>query len=134
MIETMLKDFKETAELKAFAESQYLTITTLSQRIVKLEEENKHLKKLLETTTDIVKKPQIVDLSPVGLSNEQIIAETQLKLLKETSFERELTYEECKKVVEYAKVLNSLNGKGKDLPAMFKHVSNAELTNLLENS
>lgn len=130
MFDNMVKDFKDYAELHLFAQSQHKTITELSKKITKLEEENKHLKSLLETTTDIVSKPKIIDLSE---PDEESIARMQLKRLNETSLTRELSYEEAKKVDIYTKLLLSINqNKPKTIEVSAKALSNDDLIKMLE--
>jgi len=46
--EKMVEQFKEYGELFNYAEAQYKTIIELSKKINKIEEENNHLKELLE--------------------------------------------------------------------------------------
>lgn len=131
MFDNMVKDFKDYAELRLFCESQHKTITEISKKMVRLEDENKHLKSLLETTTDIIKKPLLADLSE---SDEETISRIQLARLKEMSFERELSYEECKKVSEYAKILNlSLQNSKKIIEVSAKAISTNDLMKMLDN-
>lgn len=112
----MSSNFKDFIALKEFSEGQYKTITILSKKIVSLEEENKHLKELLQSTTQLTttdRHPIIVDL---GISNEEVIAATELRKLKETCVtnQGELTLEQAKKVELYTKILAGLKGKTKD--------------------
>lgn len=130
----MLQSYKDYSSLMEFAEGQMKLIGDLSKKIVKLEDENKHLTQLLETTTDIVKKPQIIELNSTLLSNEEIISETQLKLLKDTSFQRELTLEECKKVSEYSKILNTVKSKSRTIKGEAKQLSDNELLALFDDA
>lgn len=127
----MIKDFKDYSELKLFSEAQHKTITDLSKKLIKLEEENRHLKSLLETTTDIVSKPKIVDLSE---PDEETIARVQLARLKDNSFNRELSLEECRKVETYSKILNILNqNKKKTIEVSAQAISNDDLMKMLED-
>lgn len=127
----MVKDFKDYAELHLFAQSQHKLINDLSKKVVKLEEENKHLKYLLETTTDVVSKPKIVDLSE---PDEETISRIQLAKIKENAFNRELTFEEAKKVEVYSKILNTaLQNKKKTIEVSAQSIDSADLMKMLED-
>lgn len=136
----MTREFREYAELKAFANSQHKTIVSLSQKNKLLEDEIKHLQSLLADQTMILQKPNSSPTtSPITLDTEitdqEIICLEQLKVLKATAFERELTLEECKKVSEYSKILHTLKIRSQEKKESdeFKDKPAAELLRLITN-
>jgi hypothetical protein len=132
MLDEMLKEFKEFAELKDFAEAQLRTIQELSKRIVALEQERNHLKELLSTTTDVLDKPKIVLFENYN-NDEEVIAKQQLAMLKQKSDTSELTLEDTKKVVEYSKILRDLSLKKDNKKEIeVKSLTDEELLKLLD--
>lgn len=132
MLDEMLKEFKEFAELKDFAEAQLRTIQELSKRIVALEQERNHLKELLSTTTDVLDKPKIVLFENYN-NDEEVIAKQQLAMLKQKSDISELTLEDTKKVVEYSKILRDLSLKKDNKKEIeVKSLTDEELLKLLD--
>ena len=109
-----MKDINELEksfnELQSYSDSQFKSIVELKKQIKKLEEENSSLKKMLETTN----LPSI-SIDGFGISNEQLICETQLTILKDKSITRELTYEEAKKFAIFTEVLDSLKKTSKSV-------------------
>lgn len=122
--------FKDYAELKTFAESQYKLILELSKKINKLELEKNSLEKLLKEVDKEAKKEVIREQSKEGnkvaISDEEEICLTQLKLLNEMSAGIELNMEQSKKVEIFTKLLLAIRAKTpeekKDLfnPTTFK--------------
>ena len=132
MLDEMLKEFKEFAELKDFAEAQLRTIQELSKRIVALEQERNHLKELLSTTTDVLDKPKIVLFENYN-NDEEVIAKQQLAMLKQKSDISELTLEDTQKVVEYSKILRDLSLKKDNKKEIeVKSLTDEELLKLLD--
>jgi hypothetical protein len=86
---------------KQLVDQQDKMISKLHKEIETLKSENKHLKELIENTVALA-KPAID-----AISDEELIASAELRKLKELSQLQVLTYEECKKVVEYSKILQS---------------------------
>jgi dsDNA-binding SOS-regulon protein len=129
----MFQDFKDDVELRAFAEAQYQTILELSKKIQKLEEENSHLKQLLENSTPVLEeqKKELLGFN-LDASNEEIIATIQLNKIKQISYDRELTLEETKKVEIFSKILAGLKSKTtKQEEAKPEALSNEDLMKLL---
>ncbi len=85
-------------ELQQYSDSQFHTILKLKEDIARLESENKSLKIMLEQNL-----PSI-DLG-IGISNEQLICETQIVLLKNLAVTRQLTMEESKKFQIFEEIL-----------------------------
>jgi dsDNA-binding SOS-regulon protein len=114
-IESLFKGLKDDVELRAFAEAQYQTILELSKKIQKIEEENSHLKQLLENSTPVLEeqKKELLGYN-LDASNEEIISTIQLNKLKQISYDRELTLEETKKVEIYSKILANVKTKPKE--------------------
>ena len=124
--EKMLDQFREISELQAFARAQQKTIMDLTKKNKNLDEEVKHLKKLLEQTVPVIKPTE--EKIDFGSNDEEAIAREQLFLLKKISNERELTLEETKRVEIFSKILNSLKEKQpKVLEIKAKQLSDAEL-------
>lgn len=131
-IDKMLAQFTELSELQAFARAQQKTITELTKKNKALDEEVKHLKKLLEGAVPVIQAPKKADF---GSNDEEAIAREQLFLLKKISNERELTYEETKRVEIYSKILMSLKDKNvKTIDVTSKQLSDAELIAQLTQS
>jgi len=112
-LESMLEEFKDVVELQTFARSQYKTIIEQSKEIQKLKEEIKNLRELAAHANplEIGNKKEDEAAQSFGSSDPEIIARTQLALLKKTSMSGlELTLEESKKVQIYTDVLLKVTG------------------------
>lgn len=132
-IDKMLDQFKELSDLQAFARAQQKTIVDLTKKNKALEEEVKHLKKLLESTVPIIKVPEENKID-FNASDEEAIAREQLFKLKDISKERELTLEETKRVEIYSKILAALkNQQTKPIDVSSRKLSDAELIAALKN-
>lgn len=105
--------FKDYAELKTFAESQYKLILELSKKINKLEQEKASVEKLLKEVDKEAKKELLREQNKnqVPVSDEEQICLTQLKLLNEMSETIELNMEQSKKVEIFTKLLLALKVK-----------------------
>lgn len=124
-IDKMLQQFKTQPELEAFAKAQQKTIIELTKKNKALETEVKSLKKLTESKIIIPgNEENKIDFSA---SDEESIARQQLFKLKEISNERELTYEETKRVEIFSKLLIALKDKPKTIEVKSKNLSDAEL-------
>jgi glutamyl/glutaminyl-tRNA synthetase len=133
-LEKMVDQFKDVVELQAYAEAQTKTILELSRRLAKIEDEKKHLERLLADSTPLIEdqKKELLGYS-VTDPKEKVIAEVQLNMLKEISFERELTIEEAKRVDIFAKILMSFRQKGVEKEVPSKTMTNEELMALAES-
>lgn len=94
------KDFDVNAA-QQMIESQHKTINELCKLNEEYKEKITHLEKLLTENVSIT------TLDPAQLKPEEIIAETQLNLLKQASFNRALTLEETKRVEIFHKILQA---------------------------
>lgn len=124
----MIEEFKEIAELKAFAYAQSKTITEQAKKITKLEAEVKELskdkpKESLEIKSDLL----------IG-TDQEVIAKIQLSKLKDVCFERELTLDECKRAEILVKILNSNKKKDKDSDKVDEPLSLDELMQAVRES
>jgi hypothetical protein len=116
MIEQMSKRFK-----KDIMNEQQSLIDSLQQLIKELELENKELKK--------DNLPQIYDLKE---KDEELIAKVQIVKLKSVAFDRELTFEETRKLEIFTKILNITSKDNKNIIEMeAKTISSEELKKML---
>lgn len=129
-IQKMLEEFKTVAELRAFAEAQAKTITQLTQKLQKFEEENKQMLRLVEGVVPIVGSSNL-ELE-VG-SDEEEIARVELRKLREHSMKRELMQEEARRVEIYAKILIQARQGNKPVDAKYKKIDSKELLALVES-
>lgn len=132
MFDEMIKDFKEYAELKSYAEAQHKTIVNLTKKNKGLEDEVNHLKKLLESSTPLVAPNN--KFERLILTDEEAISVTQLEKLRDISLMRELTLEEAKRFEIFYKVLNSVRSKPKTIDATAKELGNDELLALVSSN
>lgn len=120
--ESMVQEFKDFAELKAYSNAQYNTIIDLNKQINKLKNEVQ--------VVPSVQTPGLV--TKLFMSPEEEICLMQLQILNDLSKRGSLTLEECRKVEVYSKILNSLRGLAKDIKADHKDISTEELLKLAE--
>ena len=136
-IETLLSEYKTSVELQAFAKSQMEVISNLTKKLAKAEEEKRHLEELLEQTNplQVGQTNLAVPSVDLGASDSEIIARTQLQMLRVMAMQGELTMEEVKKVQILTDVLLSLNKKEKeDSEAQITALDPKELLAALENT
>lgn len=100
-INSLENSFKD---LQDYSDKQFHTINSLKQEIEKLKQENNSLKTILEGNLP----PLEFKNSSIGISNEQIICETQLKLLKDTAMRRELNADETRRFATFFEVLEKI--------------------------
>lgn len=128
---SVLQDFKNYVDLKKFAESQHLTITTLQHKLSLLEEENKKLKQLVvDTNKDLFigeNKAIKIEITP----EESIIVE-QIDHLRSMSSNRALTLEEVKRLDLLIKNLNLIKHQATTIISEPKklNVSDAKLVEI----
>lgn len=126
-ITQIFQQFKTERELKQFCEAQYKTILELSEKLRLSEEKNKSLQDVVLHTVPVTGASDPYK----GLSNEEIVCLTQIKLLKHASEGRELTLEEAKKLDIYTKVLfNAKSNKSAD-DSLLQTIDEAELLRTL---
>ncbi len=127
-IDKMLSELKDISELKKFAEAQNKTILNLSKELKESKDKNKHLEKLLESTTDIIPR----DDKKYEKEDEEICIR-QLQLLRDLSAERELTLEECKKVDTYSKLIQNLKNFKEEETPKTKSIETSDLLKLVKS-
>lgn len=125
---------KSFTELQEYSDTQFRTIVELKKQLEAAKEEVKSLKKMLEGNL-----PQLgistSSLAPLGISNEQLICETQIALLKERAVSRELTLEEAKKLQIYTTILTEIRKNHEDAPDLsVQKLSDDELLKLVVNN
>lgn len=123
---------KSFTEMQQYNDAQFRVITTLQEKLKKLEDENKHLKSLLESNTQHLEF--MVPSLGGGISNEQLICETQIALLKDEAVKRALTMEEARKLQTYVEVLEKIKKKKEDSDINVRKLSDDELIQLVVNN
>lgn len=112
---------------KDFNEASFKVILDLQKKNEKLQEENKSLKLLLEGTVPIIQNT----ITDIGVSNERIVCETQLAILKNSAIQRELTLEEARKLQIYVDTLEKIKEKKDD--GIKADISDEQLLQLVKN-
>jgi hypothetical protein len=116
---------KSFNELQSYSDSQFKSIVELKKQIKKLEEENASLKKMMETNLPTL------SFDGLGISNEQLICETQITILKDKAITRELTFEEAKKFAIFTEVLDSLKKSTQSSDVSVQKLSDEDLLKLV---
>lgn len=124
---------KSFNELQSYSDGQFKSIIELKKQIKKLEEENASLKKNTATALSSTNLPSIA-LDGIGISNEQLICETQISILKDKAVTRELTFEEAKKFAIFTEVLETLRKNTRSSDVNVQKLSDDELLKLVENT
>ena len=119
---------KSFNELQNYSDSQFKSIVELKKQISKLQEENKSLKAMLENNLPTL------SFEGLGISNEQLICETQLTILKDKAITRELTFEEAKKFAIFTEVLEKIRLSTKTSDVNVQKLSDDDLLKLVEGS
>lgn len=106
---SVLKDFKEVAELRKFAESQQNLINDLNNKLVSLQKENSDLKLIVvHNNKDKIITPGAIKIE---VTPEETIIAQQIAHLQNSSQQRELTLEEVKKLDLYIKNYNLIRSQ-----------------------
>lgn len=119
---------KQFSELQNYSDNQFKSIVELKKQVKRLEEENASLKKMMETNLPTL------SFDGLGVSNEQLVCETQITILKDKAITRELTYEEAKKFAIFTEVLESLKKSSKNSDINVQKLSDEELLKLMEST
>jgi hypothetical protein len=126
---------KSFTELQEYSDTQFRTIVELRKQLEAAKEEVKSLKKMLESNvpfTTPISFGNVPQIAPIGISNEQLICETQIVLLKERAISRELTLEEAKKFQIYTTILTEIHKNNEDAPDLsVQKLSDDELLKLV---
>jgi glucose-6-phosphate-specific signal transduction histidine kinase len=119
---------KSFNELQSYSDSQFKSILELKKQIKKLEEEKAGMQSMLESNL-----PSLT-FDGLGVSNEQLICETQITILKDKAVTRELTFEEAKKFAIFSEVLENIKKNTKTSDINVQKMSDAELLKLVEGT
>jgi hypothetical protein len=136
-IDKMVENFKEQAEWLAFCNAQQKTITELSKKIKKLEDEAIHLKTLLQDNVPLLNENtnKFINSQLLLGDTEENIAKVQLQRLNEASLGRELTLEEARRVQIFSDILYKLKEKNpKDINAASRKLPTDKLLELAVNN
>lgn len=126
-VNDILDNFKSNEELREYCNVQYKTIISLNKEIRKLSEDIESLKSMAFQNLPVVNSVQ-------NIEDEEVIARTQLSMLKNKSLVEPLTLEEARKFEIYSKALNAAANKPKIVEVKAKHLSNKELFAALEEA
>lgn len=136
-IKQLTEQFKTYEELQLFCASQFKQILTLSKKIKELEDKNSDLSKKAKETNGLTvvnnKEPAVSGTSLIVKDDAKTIAQVQLKMLKDVSFDRELTLDEAKRVEIFNKIANAQEEKPKTIKADAKTLGTEDLLSLIEN-
>jgi hypothetical protein len=119
---------KSFTDLQNYSDTQFKTIQELKKQIKKLEEEKASMKTMLENNLPTI------TFDGFGVSNEQLICETQITILKDKAVTRELTFEEAKKFAIFTEVLENIKKSSKTSDINVQKLSDEELLKLVESS
>jgi len=89
--------------LQELSDSQFRTIASLKKELALLKEENKALKSNPVSSTS-----NSSDIVNFDISNERLICETQITILKDRAITRELLLEEAKKFQIFVDILDNI--------------------------
>ena len=131
-IDDMEKSFKD---LQAYSDEQFRTLNKLRKENEALKQEIKTLRQTVENSLNSSLNLPVSDLSVSGISNEQLICETQLAMLKEIALTRQLTLEESRKVETFYKILSGIRTNKEDVKDLqIEKLSEAELISIATGS
>jgi hypothetical protein len=119
---------KSFNELQSYSDSQFKSIVELKKQIKKLEEEKASMQVMVESNL-----PSLT-FDGLGVSNEQLICETQITILKDKAVTRELTFEEAKKFAIFTEVLENIRKNSKSSDINVQKMSDDELIKLVEGT
>lgn len=128
-----IKDLESNfTDLQAYSDAQFKTIVQLNQEIAKLKSENDFLKMTLDQNVPNMAL-QVSDLG-IGISNQQLICETQILILKNDAMLRPLTMEETRKLEIFTNVLEKVKRNTLDpVQVEVNKLSDTDLLTILKN-
>lgn len=132
-IDQLTEQFKTMEELKIFCQSQFKQILQLSKKIKELEDKNNDLvqKSKENKTLSLVNVDNTLPTN-LGLKDDaEVIAQIQIKMLKEQAFGRELTLEETKKLEIFNKILKQPVEKDKPIKVDAKVLKEEDLLKVI---
>lgn len=129
-----LEQYKTYEDLSQYCLAQNETLIKYAKQIVSLQEEIVHLKTLLSSSAPAPQPYQALTTElEEDLSDEEVISKVEIQKLRITSLSRELTYEECRKLETYTKILNAKPKKPEKDAIDVTKVSTKDLLAELEN-
>lgn len=129
-VDDLAKQFESNAkdDLQETITAQMRALVQTNKKLKLIEEENAHLKKLLTQTN-----PIIVSMDQQGV-DEELIARSELRKLRQYSQDRELSMEETKKVEIYSKIMANIANKPKAIEVSARNLKTEELFAALDNA
>lgn len=107
-IKTLSNDFTKS-ELQEYANKQHIALTRAQLRIKELEEELSHLRTLLTTTAPLINVTEDNKVEIITTPEKEIV-ETQIQILKRRSLDRELSFEDAKKLETLVRTAKMIDG------------------------
>lgn len=92
----LFNDFKTNIEKEQFLVKQHVAITQLMHQNKQLQQEIEHLKALLAQSSSLL--PALSPVEKIIMTPEEALIEHQIELIRNRSFDRELTLEDTKKL------------------------------------
>lgn len=132
-IDRTILQYKELSQLQEYAQAQQSTILQLSKKLKNTEEERDHLKILLETSVPLI-KTQPEGVEQIAENDAEYICNIEINKLKNLTTVRELTYEECKRLDTYFRILNQIHSKPNQSEREVKDLKTADLLKLVEDN
>jgi len=118
--DSMIIEYKSYSELQKFSESQMLLIRELQKKLDFIQAKNDSLEKIINNASPL-------EITTIPITKQELICREQLELIKINSANRELSYEECKKVSEYSKILKDIEANKGSTPSTARRLSTTEL-------
>lgn len=120
-------------DLQEYSDAQFRTIVELKKQIDQLKSENESLRLMLDSNLPDLGL-QVTNLG-IGVTNEQLICETQILLLKNDAMTRPLTMEEARKLEIFTTVLDRVKRGSKDpVDIEVNKLSNTDLLQIINES
>lgn len=126
-IQDLENNFKE---LQQYSDNQFGLVNDLKKEIEKLTAENKSLQKMLEGNLPSLEFQQ----GHIGISNEQLVCETQIHLLKEQAVQRQLNADETRRFATFVEVLEKIRKTGNAEDSKVRKLSDDDLLKLVVNN
>ncbi len=138
----MAKNVKDITEmednfksLQEYSDNQFRTILELKKQLDDALSQNNAMRVALEKRPQESLVRNIPNIDPSGISNEQLICEVQIALLKEKAITRELSLEETRQFVALTDTLLKLKEKENAVQNVkVRDISDEELLKLVVNN
>jgi len=127
-INSLEESFKD---LQTYSDNQFHLVEKLQKEIEKLKGENASLKVMLESNL-----PSL-EFTPngIGISNEQMICETQIAILKDRAMQKELSTDEVRRFAQLFEVLEKIKLSTENVEdVIIKQTSTEDLLQLVVNN